>query len=112
MDQQDIDKVVAELRAKYPEPGYELVPLDLGRIGLFVLRNPTSQEHNFYMKQAIDEGQQAMASPNLFVSTCVYPEKPAVQQAMARWPGFVRRSSVQRAMAYLSGAAEVLEGKG
>jgi hypothetical protein len=112
MDQENIDKVMAELRAKFPEPSHELVPLQLGRCGFFVLRNPTAQEHMFFTKQAIDDSQQALASPNLFAATCVYPDRAEVTSAMARWPGMVRRTEVQKALQYLSGQTDSLEGKG
>ena len=85
MDQDAIDKVVAELRAKFPEGAYDLVSLDI-RAGLFVLRNPAHNEHMLYKKMILDESQQAIASHNLFVATCVYPEPSLVQAALKRFP--------------------------
>jgi hypothetical protein len=111
MDQEDIDKVVAELRQKYKEPEYELVPLDL-RMGLFVLRNPSHQEFMMYRKQGMDDDQKHLASFNLFAATCVYPDRAELQRAMARWPGLVGSPRVQRALGYLSGTTDDLEGKG
>jgi hypothetical protein len=110
MDQSDIDKVMAELRAKYPAPDFELVPLDL-RMGLFVLRNPSHAEHMIVKKMAMDEAQQHLAAGNSFAMTCVYPDKAEVARAVQRWPGMVSQPRVQRALAYLSGATDELEGK-
>jgi hypothetical protein len=105
------ETLMAELRVKYPEPGFELVPLDL-RVGFFVLRNPTHQEHMMYKKQLMDEGSQAVASHNLFMSTCVYPERAETQKALNRWSGITMHDKVQKAFRYLSGASDSLEGKG
>ncbi len=111
MDQANIENVMAELRQKYTAPDYELVPLEL-RMGLFVLRNPTHQEFMLYRKQAMNENEQHLASPNLFASTCIYPDKAALQRAMARWPGMAAAPKVQKALAYLAGTTDDLEGKG
>jgi hypothetical protein len=110
MDQADIDKVMAELRAKYPAPDFELVPLDL-RMGLFVLRNPSHAEHMIAKKMAMNEAEQHLAARNSFVMTCVHPDKVALERAVNRWPGMVSQPKVQRALAYLSGATDELEGK-
>ena len=105
------EKLLAELRAKFPEPGYELVPIDI-RAGFFVLRNPTHQEHMMYKKQLMDEGQQHIAANNLFVATCVYPASAEAQAAVKRFPGILMHEKVQKAFRYLSGASDTLEGKG
>lgn len=111
MEQEAIDKVMAELRQKYPVSDYDLVPLEL-RAGLFVLRNPSHQEHMLYKKMILDEGQQHMASQNIFVPTCVYPDQGEVLRALKRYPGLLMNKKVQQAISYLSGATDTLEGKG
>ena len=111
MDQEAIDKVVADLRPKFPEPDYELVPLET-RAGLFVLRNPSHQEYMMFRKQVGDDTQAHLASPNLFTMTCVYPDRESVGRAIKRWPGMVSQAKVQRALSYLSGMTDELEGKG
>jgi hypothetical protein len=110
MDQEAIDKVVAELRTKFPEGAYDLVAID-ARAGLFVLRNPAHNEHMLYKKMILDESQQAIASHNLFVATCVYPEPSLVQAALKRFPGLLMHDKVQKAFRFLSGQSDTLEGK-
>lgn len=105
------EKTMAELRAKFPEPHFELLQIDI-RAGFFVLRNPSHQEHMMYKKMLMDDGQQHIAANNLFVSTCVYPDNAAVQAAVKRWPGILMHEKVQKAFRYLSGASDTLEGKG
>ena len=102
---------MTELRARYPEPNFELVQIDI-RAGFFVLRNPSHQEHMMYKKMLMDETQQAVAANNLFVPTCVYPGPAEAQAALKRWPGILMHEKVQRAFRYLSGASDTLEGKG
>jgi hypothetical protein len=108
----DVESVLAELKTKYPEPDYELVPVKMERVGLLVLRNPSHAEDVMLRKQVSMEGAGGSATENLFVRTCVYPSAAEVQRLVLRYPALVRNEKIQRAMGYLSGQLEALEGKG
>ena len=110
MSSEETAKIMADLRVQFPEPGFELVPLEL-RMGLFVLRNPTHMEHMMAKKMVMDDAQKHLSSHNLFNATCVYPSKDVVTQKLNRWPGMVSQVAVQKALAYLSGATDELESK-
>lgn len=110
-DPVDVEKVMADLRVKYPTPAFELRAVTL-RMGTFVLRNPSHAEHQMFKRQVIDEESRHVASENLFVNTCVYPETAIVQATMQRYPGFIANRAVQKVMSYLSGSTDEIEGKG
>jgi hypothetical protein len=81
------------------------------RAGLFVLRNPSAAEHKMFRTQVLDDETKGIATTNLFVNTCVYPDRQAVSAALARFPGILANPKIQRALAYLSGQSDTLEGK-
>jgi hypothetical protein len=107
----DVDAVMADLRARFPEASYDLVPVQT-RPALFVLRNPSHPEHTRFRKEAQSDDMKHVASENLFVATCVYPEREQVTPLLRRYPGLITNGKIQRALAYLSGAVDELEGKG
>lgn len=109
----DTDTVLAELRTKFPEGTNDLVPIEFRGL-LFVLRNPSSGEYKRFLAEANDtaSGMSGVATHNLFVATCVYPERPAVETALKRYPGLLQNPKVQGAIKYLCGQADDIAGKG
>src|ERR1017187_3897900 len=108
----DVDEaaVVAECRAKYPDPKIELVSVKT-RVGLFVLRSPTMIEYRAFMAALRDENMKGEATRNLFATICVYPTGPEVTSLLDRFGGMLAHPKVQNAIAWLTGQADELLGK-
>lgn len=102
--------IVADCRAKYPNPQIELVSVQT-RVSLFVLRSPTAQEHRVFMASLRDDAMKGEATRNLFVTMCVYPEPIAVTSLVDRYGGVLAHPKVQNAIAWLTGQADELQGK-
>jgi hypothetical protein len=105
------DQVWTDLQAQYHEPDWELVDVVI-RAGRFVLRNPTPAEYKRFMTEARGEDTRGVATANLFASTCVFPDQAGREAALKRFPGLLTNKRIQGALAYLSGSADELEGKG
>lgn len=107
------DEQWAELQTQFPPPA-ELVRIDV-QPGQLVLRNPTEIEFNAH-QAAIwgveGEAGRPAAYRNSLVMQCVYPDKPTLLKWLARWPGIALSNRVVRAINYLSGQVDSLEGKG
>lgn len=99
------------LKAKYPEPQFELLTLNL-RVGDIVLRNPSEQEYALFTMTISNDSTRATAFPNLLAVCCVFPEASALAALRARYPGLVRNPKVLSGLQMLAGAADELEGKG
>jgi len=106
----DVDAVVAECRAKFPDPKIELVSVQT-RVGLFVLRSPTMFEHRAFLSGVRDDNTRPEAFRNLFATICVYPPPSEVTSLLDRFGGVLAHPKVQNAVSFLTGQADELLGK-
>lgn len=106
------DEQWAALLAQYPDPA-ELVrvPVQPGEV---IIRNPAEAEHHAFTSETWGkqgtEGYPA-AYRNALIMQCVFPSKETLVGWLKRWPGMPTSAGVMRAIKYLSGEAESLEGK-
>lgn len=105
------DDEFAKLKSEYPESTHELLKIEL-RMGDIVIRNPTEGEFGMFQAQRLDEGQKKLAFPNLLTMCAVFPDKSEVAVALKRYPGLGSNPKVVRALQFLAGEADALEGKG
>jgi len=107
------DEQWEKLRAQFPEPDHELVRIPV-QPGEIVLRNPSEAEYHAH-QAAIwgveGEAGRPAAYRNALVMQCVHPDKPTLTAWLKRWPGIALNPKVVRAINYLSGQIETLEGK-
>jgi|ERR1019366_4778202 hypothetical protein len=106
------DEQYAELLAQYPAPN-ELVRVSV-QPGEVIIRNPSEVEHHAFATETWGkEGATGypVAYRNALIMQCVFPDKGALTAWLKRWPGLPTSAGVMRAIKYLSGEAETLEGK-
>lgn len=106
------DEQWAELLAAHPAPG-ELVRVAV-QPGEVIIRNPTEPEHFAFANETWGkEGATGYpaAYRNALIMQCVFPAKDTLVAWLKRWPGLPTSAGVMRAIKYLSGEAETLEGK-
>lgn len=105
------DEEWAALKTQYPAPGYELIRVEL-RMGDIVLRNPTETEYSAFASMRLDEAMRKNAFPNLLTMCAVFPAPDALQAAVRRYPGISSNPKIVRALQYIAGEADDLQGKG
>lgn len=106
------DEQFESLKSQYPDPS-ELVRVSV-QPGEVILRNPSEVEHNVFAVETWGkEGATGYpaAYRNALVMQCVFPPKETLLAWLKRWPGMPTSPGVMRAIKYLSGEAETLEGK-
>jgi hypothetical protein len=99
------------LSAKYPAPSNELLKVKL-RMGDIVLRNPTQSEYGAFHAMRLDESQKKGAFNNLLVTCAVFPSREDLAADIKRWPGIPSNAKIVRALQWIAGEADELEGKG
>jgi hypothetical protein len=104
------EAIVAEARAKFPAAQVEIVSVKT-RVGLFVLRSPTTVEHRRFQSEVRDDVQRAEAFRNLFCTIAIYPTAAEVTSSLDRFGGLLAHPKVQNAVAWLTGQADELQGK-
>ena len=107
------DEQWADLQSKYPPPDFELLRVTT-RMGDLVIRNPNEVEHNAFATETWGkEGASGYpaAYRNALIMQCVWPSRETLLAGLKRWHGIPTSASVMRAIKYLSGEAETLEGK-
>ena len=105
------DEEYKALEAKYPATSHELYKIEL-RMGDIVLRNPSEGEYSAFQSMRLDDAQKKTAFPNLLMMCAVFPERAELAAAVSRWPGIPSNTKVVRALQYVAGEADALEGKG
>jgi hypothetical protein len=105
------DTEFAKLKEQYPEATHDLVKIEL-RMGDIVIRTPTEPEWGMFQGQRLSDEQKKLAFPNLLTMCCVFPPKEELAAGLKRWPGITNNIKVLRALQYVSGEADALEGKG
>jgi hypothetical protein len=106
---EDTEAIVAACRAKHPAP-CELVSVQT-RVGLFVLRSPTTAEHRQFQSGLRDDNMKSEAFRNLFVAICVYPERAETTAKLDAFGGVLAHAKVQNAVGWLTGQLDELLGK-
>jgi hypothetical protein len=107
---EDLERVVSECRARFPDPKVELVSV-VTRVATFVLRSPTMIEHRAFMAAVRDDAQKGEAFRNLFATICVHPPPPEVTALLDRFGGVLAHAKVQNAVGWLTGTLDELQGK-
>jgi hypothetical protein len=102
------EEAYAALREKHPE----CVWVKGLQMGDLVLRPQTEAEYHAYSVQFWEKGGEPVAYRNALVQTAVFPDAATVQAWLKRWPGLPSNGKVSRALAYLCGMTDALEGKG
>jgi hypothetical protein len=110
MTDDELAAIVAECRAKFPDPKVELVSIQT-RVGTFVFRSPTAPEHKRFQDELRDDAQKAVAMRNFFVTICVYPERAEVLSTLDRYGGLLANQKVQTAIGWLNGTIDDMLGK-
>lgn len=105
------DDEFAALSAKYPAPDHEIVKVEL-RMGDIVLRNPSEAEYGMFQSTRLDDTTRKTAFPNLLVMCAVFPERPELVATLKRYPGIPSNGKVVKALQFIAGEADALEGKG
>lgn len=105
------DEEFTKLQEQFPASTHELVKISL-RMGDIVLRNPTQPEYGTFQALRLDESQKKTAFPNLLTMCCVFPERAELAAALKRWPGIPSNAKVVRALQFIAGEADEIEGKG
>jgi hypothetical protein len=105
------DDQFAELQTKYPEPEFRLVRVKV-QAGELVLRNPAEVEYHAFSASFWEKGGEPAAFRNALVQTCVYPDRDTLLAWLKRYPGLSSNGKVTRAISYLNGMTDALEGKG
>ena len=103
-----------DLQKKYPAPANELVKIEGLQPGDIVLRNPAEIEyHQFQTAIWSVEGEvgRPAAYRNAMVMQVVFPDQQTLAGWLKRWPGIALHNKVVRAINYLSGQVDSLEGK-
>jgi hypothetical protein len=105
------DEQFVELQSKYPAPQHALVRVKV-QAGELVLRNPAEVEFHAFNASFWEKGGEPTAFRNALVQTCVYPDKATLIAWLARYPGLSNNARVTRAISFLAGMTDSLEGKG
>jgi hypothetical protein len=106
---EDTEAIVAACRAKHPAP-CELVSVQT-RVGLFVLRSPTTAEHRRFQAEIRDDTMKGEAMRNFFVTICAYPERVELTSRLDTFPGVLAHAKLQNAVGWLTGQLDELLGK-
>ena len=106
------DEQFSALQAQYPDPS-ELVRVSV-QPGEVIIRNPSVTEHQIFATETWGKDGASgypAAYRNALVIQAVFPDRAVLTAWLNRWPGIPTSAGVMRAIKYLSGEAETLEGK-
>lgn len=102
------DEQFAELQSKHPE----CVWVKGLQMGDLVLRPQSEIEYHAFSSTFWEKGGEPIAFRNALVQTALFPDTGTVQAWLKRWPGLPSNGKVSRAISFLAGLTDALEGKG
>ena len=103
------DEQLEKMKAEHPD--WTLIRIGV-QGGDIVIRNPSEAEHNVFSAQFWEKGGEPVAYRNALVQQCVFPDRSELLKMLSRWPGLPSNGKVAKAITYLSGMTDKLEGEG